>query len=268
MIDLDLGPVGPSATTEQGTAHYPALPISQSEHHPPPHTQGTAAVSNLSGPAFGSADVLAAPAAQGWDIPHTQQQSQSHASSAYPTVPSASAHPASGWAAPQPTARPNTAAPDPPLPIVVTVGPAVKVAGSTGSINLPGVDPSHWEFPVTTQTSLASWPEPQVQVRRPCDVVTPTWQNTALSLSSRTSRAESKVECEVLWRVCVSVSQVQRRFRDFVALADVLAATLPGYFLPQRPHRNAVQVRVQGPAIDTHTHTCRHMQTHVCARLP
>jgi hypothetical protein len=40
---------------------------------------------------------------------------------------------------------------------------------------------------------------------------------------------------------------VQRRFRDFVALSSLLSLHLPGYFLPQRPHRNAIEGRRATP---------------------
>ncbi|GFH18994.1 PX domain-containing protein, partial [Haematococcus lacustris] len=40
---------------------------------------------------------------------------------------------------------------------------------------------------------------------------------------------------------------VTRRFRDFVALSEVLAAGLPGYFLPRRPHRAALEARRASP---------------------
>lgn len=34
---------------------------------------------------------------------------------------------------------------------------------------------------------------------------------------------------------------VQRRFREFVSLSDVLSTKFRGYFLPPRPEKNAVE---------------------------
>jgi len=41
----------------------------------------------------------------------------------------------------------------------------------------------------------------------------------------------------------VTQNQTWRRFRDCVSLSELLMALLPGYFLPMRPHRNAVATR-------------------------